>query len=183
MNNKITIYELLGLVKDGQAPKRFIKDNVLWHKGESDTDHYYCENGKCQLNYIKLSELNDEIELIDNEVEILDNEDEEKIKVPTEEEVEMLGYKVAKIVKAYQKGVNIALEENDNEDEEKKIPEKLEDISEIKCVGCKVEIDIIGNKTLFDTDTPIVTEHCIYKINQLIKNQKKIIDYLKSKGE
>lgn len=68
-------------------------------------------------------------------------------------------------------------------DEEKKIPEKLEDISEIKCVGCKVEINIVGNKTLFDTDTPIVTEHCIYKINQLIKNQKKIIDYLKSKGE
>jgi hypothetical protein len=79
MNNKITIYELLGLVKDGQAPKRFIKDNVLWYKGKSDTDHYYCENGKCQLNYIKLSELNDEIELIDNEVEIIDNEDEKKI--------------------------------------------------------------------------------------------------------
>ena len=68
-------------------------------------------------------------------------------------------------------------------EEEKKIPEKLEDISEIKCVECKVEINIAGNKTLFDTDTPIVTEHCIYKINQLIKNQKKIIDYLKSKGE
>ena len=68
-------------------------------------------------------------------------------------------------------------------EEEKKIPEKLEDISEIKCVGCKVEINIVGNKTLFDTDTPIVTEHCIYKINQLIKNKKKIIDYLKSKGE
>ena len=69
------------------------------------------------------------------------------------------------------------------EEEENKIPEKLEDISEIKCVGCKVEINIAGNKTLFDTDTPIVTEHCIYKINQLIKNQKKIIDYLKSKGD
>ena len=68
-------------------------------------------------------------------------------------------------------------------EEEKKIPEKLEDISEIKSVGCKVEINIAGNKTLFDTDTPIVTEHCIYKINQLIKNQKKIIDYLKSKGD
>ena len=68
-------------------------------------------------------------------------------------------------------------------EEEKKIPEKLEDISEIKCVGCEVEINIAGNKMLFSTDTPIVTEHCIYKINQLIKNQKKIIDYLKSKGE
>lgn len=77
MNNKITIYELLGKLKDGKAPKRFIKDNVLWYKGKSDTDHYYCENGKCQLNCIKLSELNDEIELIDDEVEILDNEDED----------------------------------------------------------------------------------------------------------
>ena len=69
------------------------------------------------------------------------------------------------------------------EPQEHKIPEKLEDISEIKCVGCKVEINIAGNKTLFDPDTPIVTEHCIYKINQLIKNQKKILDYLEVNDE
>ena len=79
--------------------------------------------------------------------------------------------------------LNNEIEIIEEEPQEHKIPEKLEDISEIKCVGCKVEINIAGNKTLFDTDTPIVTEHCIYKINQLIKNQNKLIDYLKSKGE
>lgn len=54
--------------------------------------------------------------------------------------------------------------------------EEFEDIEEIKMIGCKVEINILDKKSMFGTDTPIVTEHCISKINQLIKNQKKLID-------
>lgn len=53
---------------------------------------------------------------------------------------------------------------------------EYENVEEINYVGCKVEINIIGIKELFNTDSPVVTEHCIDKINQLIRNQKKLID-------
>lgn len=53
---------------------------------------------------------------------------------------------------------------------------EYENVEEINYVGCKVEINIIGIKELFHTDSPVVTEHCIDKINQLIRNQKKLID-------
>ena len=56
---------------------------------------------------------------------------------------------------------------------------EYENVEEINYVGCKVEINIIGIKELFNTDSPVVTEHCIDKINQLIRNQKKLIDELK----
>lgn len=56
--------------------------------------------------------------------------------------------------------------------------EKFEDIEEIKMIGCNVKIKILNKESNFGTDTPIVTEHCISKINQLIKNQKKIIEKL-----
>lgn len=40
-----------------------------------------------------------------------------KNRIPTEEEMEAFGYNVAKIFKAYEKGVRIALEENDDIEE------------------------------------------------------------------
>lgn len=73
------IIELLNKIANGEEPERFIKNNILWYKGNSDKEHYYSEGRKCQLNYIKLDELNDEIELID-EVEII--EEDKKIEEP-----------------------------------------------------------------------------------------------------
>lgn len=70
------VIDLLNKIANGEEPERFIKNNILWYKGQYDKEHYYGEGGKCQLNYIKLDELNDEIELID-ETKILDNEDED----------------------------------------------------------------------------------------------------------
>ena len=55
-------------------------------------------------------------------------------------------------------------------EEEKKIPEKLE------MIGCNVKLNILGKEMIVGTDTPLATETCIVKINE-------IIDYLKSKGD
>ncbi len=68
---KITIYELLGLIKDGKAPKKIRYDGTIYEYSEND-DFYYWEglslyrefatNGNC----------------LDNEVEII--EEDKKIK-------------------------------------------------------------------------------------------------------
>jgi len=70
---KITMYELLGLVKDGKAPKKIKYDGTIYEYSEND-DFYYWEglslyrefatNGNC----------------LDNEVEII--EEPKKIEYP-----------------------------------------------------------------------------------------------------
>ena len=62
---KITIYELLGLVKEGKAPKEIRYDDTIYEYSEVN-DFYYCNgfslyrdfaaNGNC---------LNDEVEIIE----------------------------------------------------------------------------------------------------------------------
>ena len=54
-----------------------------------------------------------------------------KNRIPTEEEMEKLGYNVAKIVKAYEKGVRMALEEN-NDIEELTYESTFEDNSDME---------------------------------------------------
>lgn len=69
---KITMYELLGLVKDGKAPKKVRFDNVIWNKvygeknilyeDEYDNDlfiHFFRKN----LDFT----LNDEVEILEEE--------------------------------------------------------------------------------------------------------------------
>lgn len=65
---KITIYELLGLVKDGKAPKKIKFMSSIWE---------YCKDGiardyindydKCLMEFIAINEdgLNDEVEILD----------------------------------------------------------------------------------------------------------------------
>ena len=76
MNKKITIYELLGLIKDGQAPERIVYDNYIWDWTGDD----YCTILKTEkeqflitgMYYTWLSEfLNDKVEIIeeDNKIE------------------------------------------------------------------------------------------------------------------
>jgi len=168
---KMTVYELLGLVKDGKAPKKVKYHNENLYFDENAKSYFNDEDTNSLFWDISLK-LSDEVETVEEKKPL--NEIRAMYGLPRIEN-NFTGYKM------YADGKEIMSIEQIPQ--EKKIPEKLEDISEIKCVGCKVEMNIAGNKTLFDTDTPIVTEHCIYKINQLIKNQKKIIDYLKSKGE
>lgn len=119
MNKEITIYELLGLIKDGQAPEVIKYKQLIYCK---EFDGYYTSN-ELKLKLSIMNDLNAKVEII----------------------------------------------EEDNKTE-------YENVEEINYVGCKVDINIIGIKELFNTDSPVVTEHCIDKINQLIRNQKKLID-------
>lgn len=62
---KITIYELLGLVKDGKAPKKIRYDGTIYEYSEND-DFYYWEglslyrefatNGNCLDNEVEIIE-------------------------------------------------------------------------------------------------------------------------------
>lgn len=73
MNNKITLYELLGKIKDGQAPKRikFGEDTFIFEDGRYYEEfHINDVNGRLG-DYFALDGM------LNNEVEILDNEDED----------------------------------------------------------------------------------------------------------
>lgn len=65
---KITIYELLGLVKDGKAPKK-IKTDIGIFKLEIEDDqlHYRCNDGGILIfdYYIENNKLNNEVEIIE----------------------------------------------------------------------------------------------------------------------
>ena len=62
---KITIYKLLGLVKDGKAPKKIRYDGTIYEYSEND-DFYYCKgfslyrefttNGNCLDNEVEIIE-------------------------------------------------------------------------------------------------------------------------------
>lgn len=70
---KITIYELLGLVKDGKAPKK-INTNTGIFKLEIEDDQlrYRCNDGGILTfdYYIENNRLNDEIEIIEKDKKI-----------------------------------------------------------------------------------------------------------------
>lgn len=77
MNKTITVYELLGLVKDGKVPKHIkYKDyDLVWEESLC----YYRTNryGGWEMFYFNLSNLNDTVEIIE------DNDKLEKINVKT----------------------------------------------------------------------------------------------------
>lgn len=88
---KITIYELLGLIKDGKAPKK-IKVTGRIYEYDEKYDFYYTKSNKANYS-VSLGGMEDEINLVANafndNVEILDEEDEfidiEEIKNEREE--------------------------------------------------------------------------------------------------
>ena len=65
---KITIYELLGMVKDGKAPKEIKYDGMIW---EYDGDYYSTRNNLILEEYTNLStSLNDKVEILEEEKKI-----------------------------------------------------------------------------------------------------------------
>lgn len=68
---KITIYELLGLVKDGKAPKKIRYDGTIYEYSEND-DFYYWEGFSLYREFVTNGNC------LDNEVEII--EEDKKIK-------------------------------------------------------------------------------------------------------
>ena len=74
---KITIYELLGLVKDGKAPKK-ISYNDIELEYDKDTKDYYSYYGKYLFEY-KFAEC---VDFLDDEVEIVEEDKKiEKLKL------------------------------------------------------------------------------------------------------
>ena len=68
MKKTITIYELLGLIKDNKAPKK-IKYEYLIYELTPERNDYYCKNEmRWFTNEINsLGVLNDEVEILDEE--------------------------------------------------------------------------------------------------------------------
>ena len=73
MNKQITIYELLGLMKDGKAPHSILFKNEVWFWGYDTYTTFECLNktpdaqislfSKYRIDYC----LNDKVEIIDKE--------------------------------------------------------------------------------------------------------------------
>ncbi len=132
-NKEITIYELIGLIKDGKAPKKIKVDNEIYnfHKG-METSYILGDNEDIELNfnyYIENDLLN-------------------------------------------KKDIEILPEEND----------EWEDIEEIN-IENDGHNDFIknehGTKCGLTKHSKIIAE----KVNELIKNQQKIIERLEGKDE
>ena len=58
---KVTIYELLGMVKDGKAPEVIKYDGLIYYK---EIDGYYTTN-ELKLKLSIMNNLNDEVEIIE----------------------------------------------------------------------------------------------------------------------
>lgn len=61
---KISIYELLGLVKDGKAPKKIKANNIILYWDEINK---FYENDMQYFNSILFEEIDDKVEIIDEE--------------------------------------------------------------------------------------------------------------------
>lgn len=109
---KITIYELLGSVKDGKAPKKIkYKNNIYEYDGETQN---YCSPINMIWDFLIGKDI---VALLDDEVEII----EEEPKPITKESIEALGYACGEIRKCFENGLNKSLENKPLIEEEKKI--------------------------------------------------------------
>ena len=152
---KIKKIDLINRIASGTAPERFICNDCLWCKGKSDKEHYYGENGKYQLNFIRLDELNDEVELFDEQVEIIE-EDKEENEIPNInlDNMKDIGTKVGKAYRELFEGLNKGW--NTPLEEDKKI-------KKIKYYDDSIAWVIDGAGQLSDID-----KIAIDKINELI---------------
>ena len=78
---KITMYELLGMVKDGKAPKKVIYDGNLWEFNKDFNQYQTKKDGGNLWNGYNFNILNDEVEIIEKKkipekLEILPNNEQ-----------------------------------------------------------------------------------------------------------
>ena len=84
--NKKTIYELLGLIKDGKAPEKIKYRNKIYFRswcdymGDEPIDEYYYDSEQNSWNDELCLKLDDEIEILE-EVEDKEYEDIEEVEV------------------------------------------------------------------------------------------------------
>lgn len=157
---KITIYKLLELIKDEQAPKKIKYRNMVYHinydEGDYESDIKLYRYSDYEEPYYLFGEI-DIFKCLNDEVEVLE---EEKVKPLTKKDIEALGYACGEIQKCFTNGWTKSLE-NKPLEEEKKIPEKL-----------NLDKDELRGK-----ETPRAIDYLIEdKINE-------VIDYLKNKGD
>lgn len=88
MNNTISVYELLGLIKDGKAPKKIKYENIIWKYNLEENEYiedrkdyrrfqdYFSNN----LNFLDC--LNDKVEILEEDKPIIEklNLDREPLK-------------------------------------------------------------------------------------------------------
>lgn len=78
MKNKISVYDLLGLIKDGKAPKKIIyQGNYLEFDGE---DYKYYKGAETLsedslVKYIAVGNLNDTVEILEEDKPIIEKID------------------------------------------------------------------------------------------------------------
>ena len=116
---KITIYELLGLVKDDKAPKKIKYDDKIWAYDNNSQD--YCNLDKTNDLFGHLFNFWTTNTFINNEVETI----EEEPKPITKESIEALGYACGEIRKLFENGWNKSLENKPLIEELKKL-EKID---------------------------------------------------------
>lgn len=95
MNKEITVYELLGLIKDNKAPKKILYNNVVWEYNDYHRDYQSRGNAEFLFNdeinpKWMLDHLNTTIEILDKE-----NDEFEDIEIMTLEGEE-IGYGIMK---------------------------------------------------------------------------------------
>ena len=76
MKNKvITVYELMGLIKDGQAPKKIKYNNFILTLNEAKDDY----KDECYILFLfeKFEESNNTVDFLNDTVEILPEENDE----------------------------------------------------------------------------------------------------------
>lgn len=155
---KITIYELLVLIKDGKAPKKIKYDGDIYFL-ESDAIYEFftyktIDYDKFNTDGKRIGKalfLDDCYMHLYSEVEILDEEP----KPITKESIEAIGYACGEIRKCFENGWNKSLENKPLIEEDKKI-EKL------------------NNNRYIGTDISIIDD-MFDKINELIDKVNKLI--------
>lgn len=136
---KITMYELLGMVKDGKAPKKIIGKNSMGKKEiYIYNDFWYIHNFENPDGEEDFYYMDNDIRKLNDEVEILE---EKEIKPLTKKDIEALGYACGEIQKCFTNGWTKSLE-NKPLEEEKKIPDRL-GIDDINTIDLFVKINEI----------------------------------------
>lgn len=182
---KITIYELLGMVKDNKAPKKIKYHSNIYFIDYGNWYRYYDEKGNrhnfLNVLYEDFSNLNDEVEILEEEKELHANDIEFNINNDKRDCIITLDENDLGIDKLHLDNCYF-YKENDKWyvkkydfktiklEEEKKKPEKLEEPRFNK--GRYYIKDINGD----DSEISGIERTFRLKINE-------IIDYLKSKGD
>lgn len=114
MNKEITIYDLLGLIKDDKAPKK-IKYEYLVYELTFERNDYYCKQEMrwftSEIN--SLGVLNNKVEILeeDKDIELL-NLDTDKLK--GKEVIRAIDYLLEGKINELVKEVNKLIKENNN---------------------------------------------------------------------